>query len=454
MLACAPILGESEKEPELQRVLGPISALAITVGGVIGSGIFLVPWAVSQQLPDERWIYLCWIVLGLTCLFGAFAYAELGCMFPEAGGQYAFLREGWGRLVAFLYGWCFFWVINTGTIAGLAVAFADTLRRYFQWLGEFGHSVASLGMIFVLALVNHFGVRWGALLQNLSTFAKLAALGVLALVGFFVAGHAAPAAALPQSAAVPFSMSGLIASCVALFWAYEGWHMLSFSAAEVREPERNLPRGFIYGMLILIATYVAVNWAYLRVVSLEEMRGLASEFEVPRTAVERILGSDAAAGLSLLVALSIFGSANSSLLSAPRGLYAMAKDGLMPRLATRVHPVYRTPTAAIWIQALWSGVLVVVLKEFRNIYEYVIFAALIFYALAVGGVLRLRYTRPDAPRPYRCWGYPITPLLFIAVALFVDGYTLRDPVSQRNALAGLLFIAAGLPVYWFATRRR
>jgi amino acid transporter len=323
----------------------------------------------------------------------------------------------------------------------------------FQWLGEGGHTAASLGMILVLALVNHFGVRWGALLQNLSTFAKLAALGVLVLVGLFLAGGRAPAA---HAASIPvqFSMSGLIASCVAVFWAYEGWHMLSFSAAEVRAPERNLPRGFIYGMLLLIATYVAVNWAYLRAVSLEEMRVLTTQFEVPRTAVERILGSDAAAGLAMLVALSIFGSANSSLLSAPRGFYAMAVDGLMPHMVTRVHPVHHTPTAAIWIQAVWSGVLVVVLKEFRDITEYVIFAALIFYALAVGGVLRLRRTRPAAPRPYRCWGYPITPLFFVAVALFVDGYTLRDPESQRNALAGLLFIASGLPVYWLATRRR
>jgi APA family basic amino acid/polyamine antiporter len=450
-------VGEREQQPELERVLGPISALAITVGGVIGSGIFLVPLQIAQQLPDERWIYLCWIVLGLTCLCGTFAYAELGCMFPEAGGQYAFLREAWGRPVAFLYGWCFFWVINTGTVAALAVGFANTLLRNSPSLGESGHFAASLGMILVLALVNHFGVRWGALLQNLSTFAKLAALGVLVLVGCFLAGEAVPAApdaSAAGTASVPWSMSGLIVSCVAIFWAYEGWHMLSFSAAEVRTPERDLPRGFIYGILIVIATYVAVNWAYLRAVSLEEMRGLASDFEVPRTAVERILGSDAAAGLSMLVALSIFGSANSSLLSAPRGFYAMAVDGLMPRLVTRVHPVYRTPTAAIWIQALWSGVLVVVLKEFQDITQYVIFAALIFYALAVGGVLRLRRSRPGAPRPYRCWGYPITPLFFVAVALFVDGYTLRDPQSQRNALAGLLFIASGLPVYWLATRRR
>jgi APA family basic amino acid/polyamine antiporter len=452
LVACPPVVAKAKGEVELERALGPISALAITVGGVIGSGIFLKPWEIARQLPNEQWVYSCWIALGLTCLFGTFAYAELGCMFPEAGGQYAFLREGWGRFVAFLYGWCFFWVINTGTVAALAVALADTLGRSFE-LGSNAHSAVSLGMILVLAAVNHFGVRWGALLQNLSTFAKLAALAALVLVGVSIAGRPAPAApiATPE---VAFSMSGLIASCVAIFWAYEGWHMLSFSAAEVKNPERNLPRGFIYGMLLLIATYVAVNWAYASVVSLGEMRTLESQFEVPRTAVERILGPAAAEALALMVALSIFGSANSSLLSAPRGFYAMAKDELMPRFLTRVHPVYRTPTAAIWVQALWSGILVVVLKEFRDITEYVIFAALIFYALAVGGVLRLRRTRPDAHRPYRCWGYPITPLLFIAVAFLVDVYALKDPVSRNNALLGLVFIAAGAPIYWFARQQR
>lgn len=447
------MVAEPRGELELKRALGPISATAITVGGVIGSGIFLKPWEIARQLPSEPWIYFCWVALGLTCLFGTFAYAELGCMFPEAGGQYSFLRESWGQFVAFLYGWCFFWVINTGTIAALAVAFADTLGRVFE-LGSTVHFLIAVGMILLLAAVNHFGVLWGAVLQNVSTFAKLVALGVLVLAGLFVAGGAPAESTVVANEAVPFTMAGLITSCVAIFWAYEGWHMLSFSAAEVKHPERDLPRGFIGGMLILIAIYVAVNWTYLKAVSLPEMRGLAAQIDVPRTAVERILGAPAAQGVVLLVALSIFGSTNSSLLSAPRGFYAMAKDGLMPRALTRIHPTYRTPTVAIWTQAVWSCVLVGVLKGFKDITEYVIFAALIFYALAVSGVIRLRRARPDAPRPYRCWGYPATPLLFAAVALLVDVYTLRDPASQRNALLGLSIIATGVPVFWLASRRR
>jgi APA family basic amino acid/polyamine antiporter len=432
-------------------VLGPLSAVTITVGGVIGSGIFLKPWLIAQELPSAGWVYACWALVGLTCLCGTFAYAELGCMFPEAGGQYAFLREAWGKFPAFLYGWCFFWVINTGTIAALAVAFANTVKSMLPMSGA-THLSLSLGMIFLLALVNHFGVTWGAFVQNVSTLAKLLALGTIVVAGAFVAGSV-QAGATAEAVPMPLTMTGVIASCVAIFWAYEGWHMLSFSAAEVRNPERNLPRGFVLGMGILIATYLLVNWTYLRVVSLDEMRAMPIDIDVPRAAVDRILGSTTASLLAVLVALSVFGATNNSLLSAPRAFYAMAKDRLLPAWLTRVHPTYRTPTTAIWSQAVWSGVLVIVMKEFRDITEYVIFAGLIFYGLSVAGVLRLRRSRPSAPRPYRCWGYPLTPLLFATVALLVDIYTLRDPESARNAQIGLAILATGVPAYFFTSRR-
>ncbi len=427
--------------------------MTITVGGVIGSGIFLKPFDIAQELPSDLWVYICWAAVGLTCLCGTFAYAELGCMFPEAGGQYAFLREAWGKFWAFLYGWCFFWVVNTGTIAALAVAFANMVRRAYP-LGEAAHMSLSLGMIFVLAVVNHFGVTWGALVQNLSTLAKLLALATIVVAGAFVGSTSVAPEAAAGGPQVALTMSGVIAACVAIFWAYEGWHMLSFSAAEVKDPERNLPRGFVYGMMLLIAIYLVVNWTYLRVVSMEEMRLLTEDIDVPTTAVERILGGTAAGSLAFLVALSVFGATNNSLLSAPRAFYAMAKDGLMPRAMTRVHPEWRTPTVAIWTQAAWSAVIVITLRGFRDITEYVIFAGLIFYALSVIGVMRLRRVRPEMPRPYRCFGYPLTPLLFVAVALLVDVYTLSDPDSQRNALLGLGILASGVPAYWFASRRR
>jgi APA family basic amino acid/polyamine antiporter len=440
-------------EPELKRNLGLTSAVMITVGSVIGSGIFMKPYAVAQALPGVEWVYGLWIGLGLICLCGAFAYGELGAMFPEAGGQYAFLREGWGRGVGFLYGWVLLLVINTGTLAALAVAFAqysDSLMPMNDWQEGF----LAVGMIFALALTNHFGVAWGALLQNLSTFAKLLALGAIVAAGFFLGGGETRAAV----AAVPPSHelgSGIVLAAIAIFWAYEGWYQLPFNAAELRDPSRDLPRGLIYGVAILILTYLLVNAVYLHVVPLDEMRGFESNVQVPVTAVERIFGGGAGAWLAVLMSISVIGSANPNLLSSPRAFYAMAKDGLALRAMTRVHPVYATPTFAIWSQALWAAALVVVLKTFDDLTNYVVFTSLLFYSLTVLAVVRLRRTAPERDRPYRCWGYPITPYAFALVALAVDVQMLFEAEARKNALLGLLILAAGFPVYaWIQRRER
>jgi APA family basic amino acid/polyamine antiporter len=428
----------------------------VTVGGVIGSGIFLKPLDVAQSMPSEAWIHLSWVALGVISLIGALCYAELGAMLPEAGGQYAFLREAWGRFPAFLYGWCFLLVINAGTFAALAVAFADQLRALFP-MNDGLHLLAALGMITALGTVNHFGVRWGALLQNVSTFAKLLALAVLVAGGFLVARGAgmhapAPAAPAPRVATSATLVTGLMA----IFWAYEGWYQLSFNAAELRRPERDLPRGLIWGMLILVATYALVNAAYLQVIPLEEMRAFAAKEEVPRTFVQRLFGAGAAELVTVMICVSVLGSANPGLMSSPRAFYAMAKDGLLPRALGHVDRRWRTPTVAIWMQAAWAGFLVWLLhQDFRDITEFVVFAALVFYALTVAGVYALRRTRPDAPRPYRCWGYPFTPALFIAAVLAVDLFMLLEPQNRWNALLGLLIVSTGLPVYaWMRGRER
>ncbi len=438
------------REPELRRALGTPSAIAITVGSVIGSGIFLKPLAVAQALPSEPAVYLVWALLGLTCLCGAFAYGELGCLMPEAGGQYAFLREAWGRFPAFLFGWCFFLVINTGTIAALSVAFGEILAELWG-LGEAARFGLVGGMILWLALVNHWGVQWGALMQNVSAGAKVLALGALVVAGVV----AAPSGATAQvaGAAVPLQVGGLVAAAVAIFWAYEGWHMLAFNAAELRRPERSLPLGFIGGMVVLIALYLAVNWTYFRVIDITEMRTFTDLAAVPNTAVQRIFGDWAGQGLALLMALSVLGAANTNFLSSPRAFYAMAHDGLLPRALTKVHRRFQTPTIAIWVQAAWAGVLVFVLERFEDITEYVIFAALIFYGLAVLGVMRLRRRWPDRPRAYRCTGYPFTPLVFVAVVGFVTVTMLGTPASQRNALYGLGILALGVPVYFMSAGR-
>ncbi len=437
---------------ELRRYLGLTSVVMVVVGSVIGSGIFMKPLNVSQALPTPLIVYATWIFLGLVVLFGAFAYGELGAMFPEAGGMYAFLREGWGRGVAFLYGWCLLLVINTGTMAALAVAFTRFSNRLVP-MSEIAQIAVAAGMILTLALTNHFGVKWGAILQNTATFAKLGALGILVAAGFFLTRTAAAVPTpIPTEPSVSL-LSGLVMAAVAIFWAYEGWYQVTFNAAELRDPARDLPRGLVLGIVILIVTYVLVNAVYFHLVPIDEMRTFAADEQVPLTAVQRMFGSGAGVMLSLLICLSVFGAANPSLLSSPRAFYAMARDGLSFRPMMKVHSRWRTPYVAIWAQALWAIVLVVVLKTFKDITEYVVFASLIFYGLTVAAVYRLRRMDPERPRPFRCPGYPVTPAVFILTVLFVDAYVLLDPVQRRNAVIGLLIILAGLPVYLLMTRK-
>jgi APA family basic amino acid/polyamine antiporter len=447
----------------LQRRLGLTSAISITVGAVIGSGIFLKPLKVAQGLPSEEWVYLLWIGLGLVCLFGAFAYSELGAMFPEAGGQYAFLREGWGRFTGFLYGWTFFWVINAGTMAALALAFAENLLPLFgvDVVAEKQDpgillAVAS-GMILVLAVVNHFGVGLGALIQNLSTFAKLASLGAIILGGVFAAGLDGPAAAAAPAAtsATTLTVTGLVSAFMAIFWAYEGWYQLPFNAAELKRPERDLPYGLVGGMLILIAVYLLVNVIYLRAVPFAEMQAMSPDTpptQVAALTVERVLSPSLSGYLTLLIAISIFGAANPNLLSSPRAFYAMAQDGLMPRALTKVHPKWGTPVTSIWVQAACGILIVVALQGFHDVTDFVVFAAFLFYAMTVAAVYRLRIVKPDAPRPYRCWGYPFTPFLFIAVSIAFVVAVLQDEGNRSNALKGLAIIAAGAVAYGFVRR--
>ncbi len=441
---------------QLQRRLGLTSAISITVGAVIGSGIFLTPLTAAQKMPSEPWLYLLWVGLGLVCLFGAFAYAELGAMFPEAGGQYAFLREAWGRGVAFLYGWVFFWVINSGTVAGLAVAFAKAILPVLHVdPGAVVVTAVATAMIVALALVNHFGVLLGAILQNVATFAKVGALALLVVGGVWLAvGSGVQHAPVATRSAASLSMEGLVAAFVAIFWAYEGWYQLPFSAAELKRPARDLPLGLVLGMVVLIAVYTAVNAIYLYAVPFDEMRTFTVELQVPREAIARIFSPDTSQYLTLLIAISVMGAANPNFLSSPRAFYAMAQDGLVPKALQRVSERWGTPVVSIWTQAVWAVLLVVVLQSFKDITAFVVFAGFLFYALTVAGVYRLRATRPDLPRSYHCTGYPVTPALFIAVAIGFVVALLLDPNEQKNALIGLGILATGVPYYWWWTRRR
>jgi APA family basic amino acid/polyamine antiporter len=345
----------------------------------------------------------------------------------------------------------------------LALAFAENLLPLFgvDVVAEKQDpgillAVAS-GMILVLAVVNHFGVGLGALIQNLSTFAKLASLGAIILGGVFAAGLDAPAvaAARAASSATTLTVTGLVSAFMAIFWAYEGWYQLPFNAAELKRPERDLPYGLVGGMLILIAVYLLVNVIYLRAVPFAEMQAMSPDTpptQVAALTVERVLSPSLSGYLTLLIAISIFGAANPNLLSSPRAFYAMAQDGLMPRALTKVHPKWGTPVASIWVQAACGILIVVALQGFHDVTDFVVFAAFLFYAMTVAAVYRLRIVKPDAPRPYRCWGYPFTPFLFIAVSIAFVVAVLQDEGNRSNALKGLAIIAAGAVAYGFVRR--
>lgn len=458
------IVSQFMESGQLQRRLGLTSAVTITIGAVIGSGIFLKPLSVAQALPSESAIYLMWVGLGLVCLFGAFAYAELGAMLPEAGGQYAFLREGWGRCVSFLYGWTFFWVINAGTIAALALGFSDNLLPVFGLEGsvtlpdgEQDASAAKLmlavAMIVVLALVNHFGVVFGAIVQNVTTFAKVGALGMIVVGGFLtVGGDASPAAVIAPAAgdAPEWRMAGLVTAFMGIFWAYEGWYQMPFNAAELKRPERNLPLGLVGGMVMLVVVYLFVNWTYMQVVPFEEMRAMGEgtpDTHVAMLTVSRIFTPEIGGYLTLFMAISIFGAANPNMLSSPRAFYAMGQDGLAPKALTKISKRWGTPVVSIWVQALVGIILVLWLKGFHDVTAFVVFAAFLFYAMTVAAVYRLRVLRPDVERPYRCTGYPFTPAVFILVAIGFIVAVLQDPDEVKNALVGLAIVGAGVPYY-------
>lgn len=446
----------------LQRRLGLSSAISITVGAVIGSGIFLKPLVIAQSLPSVNWIFTLWFALGIVCLCGAFAYAELGAMFPEAGGQYVFLREAWGEEAGFLYGWVFFWGINSGTMAALATAFADYLLPLFRLnpaqteAHSFLPSLVASAMILFLALINHFGVIFGAALQNLSTFSKLGALGLIVTGGLLASAGDTHTVISSASQSADLSISGVLTAFIGIFWAYEGWYQLPFNSQELKRPERNLPMGLIAGMLLIIGIYLAINAIYLAWVPFLEMRGLPTDAsqQVPYLTVARIFSPQIANYLTLLVAISILGAANPNMLSSTRAFYAMAEDGQVPHALNWVHPKYGTPTIAIWTQALWSVFIVLYLQKFHDITAFVVFDSFLFYGLTVAAVYRLRFTRPNHDRPYRCSGYPITPALFILVSIGFIVALLLNPDERRHALVGLVILTTGIPYYYWREGRK
>ncbi len=444
----APTRSEAQAPAQLLRAIGGLSATAIVVGTIIGSGIFLVPHDVALQVGSISGVTLVWIAGGALALGGSLSLAELGAATPEAGGVYIYIRDAYGKLAAFLYGWAAVLVIETGSIATLAVAFSIYCSTFFP-LTPIERKLVASALIALLTAVNIAGVRRASAVQVLFTVAKLAGVAIIVAMAF-MARHLTPLAPPANYAPPHTTLSTFGVALIGVLWAYHGWHHLAYVAGEVKNPSKTLPRSFLLGALIVIAAYLCANCAYLRVLSLPVMAQDAYQ-RVAAKIMEILWGPQGAAFVSGLILCSIFGASNGCILGGARACFAMARDGVLFPSVGRIHARFHTPHIALLIQGIWSIVLAAS-GTYEQLYTYVIFTGWIFYALAVLSVIVMRRKRPDLPRPYRVLAYPILPLAFAAAALMIILNSLYTQTMECGI--GLAIVLAGIPVYFYWTRVR
>ncbi|MDQ6886253.1 MAG: amino acid permease [Gemmatimonadota bacterium] len=477
-----------EPHSEFVKAMTLTDATMLVAGSMIGSGIFIVSADIARTVVTPFWLIMAWVLTGVITLLGALAYGELAAMYPRAGGQYVFLRESMGPLTGFLYGWTLFVVIQTGTIAAVAVAFGRFLGVLvpavtpgrFGWfphldvstpggLVELGLSpqrLIALVMIWLLTWVNLRGVREGKLVQTTLTTAKTGALALLIVLGLTIGrnataltanfGAGAPAAPSLTSAFVIAVGAALVGS----LFSSDAWNNVTFAAAEVQNPKRNLPLALLLGTGLVTLLYVCANFAYLNVLPLHGIEGGATVLErgiqhatqdrVGTAAAEQIFGSSGGVLMAIAILVSTFGCNNGLILAGARVFYAMARDGLFFRRAGVLN-AQRVPARALVLQAVWTSLLCLT-GTYGQLLDYVIFAALIFYVLTTAGLFILRVRRPDAERPYRAIGYPVLPALYLLLAAAVAVILLISTKTRAQALSGLALVVIGIPVYYLWRR--
>jgi APA family basic amino acid/polyamine antiporter len=437
----------SSSPDRLPRRLGVWSAAAILIGSTIGSGIFRVPSSVAEQAGGLGPIFALWAVGALVALAGALTLAELAAMYPRPGGLYVYLREAYGPLPAFLFGWTKLLLLQPALLGGIAMVFAGYARAFVP-LDDAGVRWVAAGLVVVLATTNYLSVAYGAAVQNLFTAAKVLALGGLAVLAFALGDASAGAlggAGVP-AAAPAVSLGSLGIALIAVMWTYDGWADLTYMAGEVRDPGRTLPRALIGGSLLVVVVYLLVNATFLLLLPLDELA--ASEL-VAADAAARLFGPAGATVVAALVMVSTLGALNGTMMSGPRVFFALADDGLFFRTFAAVHPRFQTPHASIVLAAV-LGVGYISVRSFEQLAEAFILGLWPFHVLAVGAVFLLRRTRPAAERPYRTLGYPLVPALFLVASVTMLANALvRQPLSTLFSFGVIL---AGIPVF-FAWRR-
>jgi APA family basic amino acid/polyamine antiporter len=490
-------------ESEFVKGLGLTSATTLVMGSMIGSGIFIVSAEISRLVDSPVLLIGAWLVTGFLTITGALAYGELAAMMPHAGGQYVYLRESLGSLWGFLYGWTLFLVVQTGTIAAVGIAFGKFLGIFFpsvsstHWLIHIAHvppipigpmvlgnmdvglntqNLAAILLVIFLSALNIFGVRTGAAVQNVFTVAKTAALLGLVLLGVFVGRNAQAIAANfgaefwrnagwhalhPVQVGVggPIALVGTLTiiavAQVGSLFSSDAWNNITFTAAEVRNPQRNLPLALAMGTGAVTLLYVLANFVYLSVLPLHGdahgatilARGIqhASEDRVATAVIEQIFGGGGAKIMAAAILVSTFGCNNGLILAGARVYYAMAKDGLFFRGAAKLHPKYHTPAHSLMMQCIWTCALCIS-GSYGQLLDYIIFAVLVFYILTISGLFVLRVKRPNEPRPYRAIGYPVLPAMYILIATFIDVVLLR--YKPQYTWPGLIIVLLGIPVYF------
>ncbi|MGA3316930.1 MAG: amino acid permease [Candidatus Korobacteraceae bacterium] len=484
-------------ENEWIKGLGLTSATTLVMGSMIGSGIFIVSAEIARLVDSPALLIAAWVVTGFMTITGALAYGELAAMMPHAGGQYVYLRESLGPLWGFLYGWTLFLVIQTGTIAAVGVAFGKFLGVFFpsisstHWIWHIAHvppipigpmvlgnmdvglntqNLMAVLIVIFLSVLNIFGVKTGAAVQNVFTFAKTAALLGLVLFGVFVGRNASAIAANfganfwrnagwgalhPVQVGVggPIALVGTITiiavAQVGSLFSADAWNNVTFTAGEVRNPQRNLPLALALGTGAVILLYVLANFVYLSVLPLAGIQH-ASEDRVATAVVQQIFGAGGAQIMAIAILISTFGCNNGLILAGARVYYAMAKNGLFFRSAGRLHPKYHTPAHSLLMQCVWTCILCIS-GSYGQLLDYIIFAVLVFYILTIGGLFVLRVKRPDEPRPYRAIGYPVLPAMYILMAVFIDVVLLR--YKPQYTWPGLIIVLVGIPVYFLWSKR-
>jgi APA family basic amino acid/polyamine antiporter len=442
---------------ELKRQIGLFDAIMLISGDMIGTGIFISTGVIAATLPSPGGILLVWVLGGLLALTGALSCAELSASLPYAGGDYNYIKAAYGRVMGFLSGWSSFLVTFSGAIAFLAVTFTGFMAFFFPLLGSndalfaakiFGLAITitagtlfSMSVVIVISVLHCIGVRLGTMMQNVLSLLKIGALLGIILLGVFIGkgdtGHFTPL--FDWDKITNFSV--FAAAFIPVIFAYSGWNAVIYIAGEVKQPERNLPRALLWANLLVIALYLAINMVYIYAVPVTQMKGALRVSEVATTA---LFGYQTSVWITAVITVSILGALNVVTMLGPRIYYAMARDGVFFKSLAKVHPTFNTPMNAIMLQCVWACFLLVT-GTFGTLFTYVSVIITLFSAFTVGSVIVLRYKRPDLPRPYKLWGYPVVPILFIAIHLWIVWGSVTE--HPFESLMGLFIVCLGLPAY-------